>query len=393
MNWNTLAVTAGRDALRQGGAVSPPVDRAATRIFADLDAIEEAHASGKLSAFLGSRTPDQTADAIALLEGSDCEAIITSSGMSALTATFLATLSAGDHLLLPDSVFGPTRDVASGLLARLGIESSYYHPLASEESFRTGLRPNTKLVLTESPGSNTFEIQDIPMIVGASHAAGALVAIDNSWATPILFRPLAFGVDISVCAATKYLAGHSDTILGTVAARPELAAKLRTTLRQMGDTPGPDDAWLLARGLRTLPLRMRQHDASARIVAEALRQFPQVRQVLHPAFADVPGHDNWKRDFYGASGLFGVLLDPMDRNQISAFLGKLDLFQLGFSWGGFESLVLPISLGTSRKILGQPEGTLLRLHVGLEDPEDLISDLQRAFAIFQSKSPELERVT
>jgi cystathionine beta-lyase len=300
--------------------------------------------------------------------------------MSALTITFLAALDHGDHVLLPDNVFGPTRAFAVGFLTRLGIQSSYYHPLADEPTLRAALRPNTKLIMTESPGSNTFEVQDVPMIVRIAHETGVLVAIDNSWATPILFNPLAHGIDISICAATKYLVGHSDAIIGTIAARPPLAARLRETARYMGDVCGPDDAWLLARGLRTLPLRLRQHDASARQIATALANRPGVRRVLHPAFPDTPGHAFWKRDFTGASGLFGVLLDPLERPQLQAFLGTMRLFHLGYSWGGFESLVVPVPTDSARTMMEHPQGTLLRFHVGLEDPDDLLADLDNAFS-------------
>lgn len=379
MRHDTLATVSGRYPDAHGGSVSPPVDRASTRIFPDLDSIETAHESGRLSAFLGSRSPDFAAEAVAALEGDGAEVIVTSSGMSALSISFLATLGQGDHVLLPDSVFGPTRTVATDLLARMGIASSYYHPLADEAALRAALRPETRLVLTESPGSNTFEVQDVPMIARVAHEAGALVAIDNSWATPLLFNPLAHGVDISICAATKYLVGHSDAIVGTIAAAPPLAAKLRETARLLGDTCGADDAWLLARGVRTLPLRLRQHDASARRVAAALAGRPGVRRVLHPALPDAPGHAAWKRDFSGASGLFGVLLDPLERPELEAFLGAMRLFRLGFSWGGFESLVLPIRPDPARTLLPSPEGTLLRLHVGLEAVEDLLADLDAAF--------------
>ncbi|WP_199523166.1 cystathionine beta-lyase [Pararhodobacter sp. CCB-MM2] len=381
---DTIATHAGRHPAAHGGSVSPPVDRAATRIFTDLAEIEAAHAeagvTGRLSAFLGSRGADQVAEAIAALEGPGAVATLTSSGMSALAITFLAFLGQGDHLLLPDTVFGPTRDMARDLLGRMGISFDLYHPLASEAEFRACLRPNTRMVLTESPGSNTFEVQDVPMIARVAHEAGALVAIDNSWATPLLFAPLAHGVDLSICAATKYLAGHSDLILGTIAGRRELMTQVMTTQRQMGDTPGADDAWLLARGLRTLPLRLRQHDASGRRIATALQARPEVRQVLHPALPDAAGHALWARDFTGATGLFGVVLDPLERPALEAFLGALRLFTLGYSWGGFESLILPVAADTGRQHLPMPDGTLLRLHVGLEDPDDLLADLDAAFA-------------
>lgn len=386
MKFDTLAVTAGRHHPEQfGGSVSAPVDRAATRIFPDLPSIEAAHATGRLSAFLGSATPDHAAEAIAELEGGTGKSVVTSSGMSALTLTFLAALNHGEHLLMPDSVFGPTRSVANDLLARMGIESSYYHPLADEAALRAAMRPNTRLVLTESPGSNTFEVQDIPMIVRLAHEHGALVANDNSWATPFFFRPLDHGVDFSICAATKYLVGHSDAIVGTVTTPEHLFGRLQAVVRQVGDACSADNAWLLARGLRTLPVRMRQHDASTRRIVNHLLQQPGVRNVLHPALENAPGHACWKRDFSGASGLFGLLLDPLSRPELEGFLQTLKFFHLGYSWGGFESLVLPIEPDPARTFLAPQEGTLLRVHIGLEDADDLLADLDAAFAVLQKQ--------
>ncbi len=370
----TLAAHLARDLDRDKGALNPLVDRTATRIFPNLDALEHATSQGRLSAFLGSQTPDIVAEAIAQLEGAGCEALITSSGMSALTITLLGLLSNGDHVLMPHTVFGPTRVVADDLLRRMGITTSYYDALASQSELAAQFRPETRLILTESPGSNTMEVQDIPAIVATAHAAGALVAIDNSWATPILFRPLEHGVDVSICAATKYLLGHSDAILGTIAARPELLKKLRRTAQQMGDTPAPDAAWLLARGLRTLPLRLRQHEDSTNQVIRALDGHPMVRQILHPSQPDSPGHREWKRDFDGASGLFSVVTRSLDRVEQEALFAGLKLFELGFSWGGFESLILPLKPAPEHALHQTPH-TLLRIHVGLEDPEDLITDL------------------
>jgi len=375
---DTICILAGREPARHDGSVSPPVDRAATRLFEDLPSIEAAHATGRLSAFLGSQTPEYLADAIAALEGSGAKAIVTSSGMSALSIVFLAVLSAGDHLLAPDNVFGPTRTIADDLLARMGIETSYYDP-TDVGALADRLRANTRLVLTESPGSNTFEVSDIPAIAATAHAAGALVAIDNSWATPYLFKPLQHGVDFSICAATKYLLGHSDAIIGSIATTDRFIKRIQDTARQLGDGAGADDAWLTLRGMRTLPLRMRRHDQSARQIAEWLADRPGVRQVLHPALPTASGHALWQRDFTGASGLFGLLVEPLDRARLETFINSLQLFRLGYSWGGFESLALPIQPDATRKTLAFPEGSLIRIHVGLEDPQDLVADLDGAF--------------
>lgn len=374
MKTTTKAIHCGRDLQRDNGALNPLIDRTSTRIFPTLDAVDAAVSTGRLSDFLGSHTPDHVAAAVAELEGEGCEAMITSSGMSALTITLLTFLSAGDHVLMPDTVFGPTRDMAGKLLARLGIETGFYPALAPREELAGHFRDTTRLVLAESPGSNTFEVQDVPMIAALARETGALTAIDNSWATPVLFPPLAHGVDISICAATKYLVGHADAILGTIACRAELMPALQATARQLGDTPAPDAAWLLARGLRTLPLRLERHDRSARRVAEALATHPAVREVLHPALPGAAGHDLWRRDFNGASGLFAFTLPALERNVLEAVLDRMELFQLGFSWGGYESLILPVRPHPGHR-LTDGTSTLLRLHVGLEDPDDLIADL------------------
>ncbi|MEC7760678.1 MAG: cystathionine beta-lyase [Pseudomonadota bacterium] len=378
MSDDTIAITGGRDPAQSHGSVNPPVDRASTRIFPTLDAIETAHGTGRLSAFLGSRTPDQLADAIAALEGPDARALVTSTGMSAITVTLLANLSAGDHLLAPDTIFGPVRTLAGDLLARMGIETSYYHPATDAEGLRAEMRPNTKMVLVECPGSDTFEMQDLRAIVRIAHEAGALVAADNTWATPYFCKPLALGVDFSISAATKYLAGHSDTVIGTVATSAEHIERLQATARQMGDGAGADDAWLTLRGLRTLPIRLKRHEETALMLARRLEAHPKVRQVLHPALDSFPGHDLWKRDFTGSTGLFSVVLDPLTRVQLETFLAALTHFQLGYSWGGYESLILPIAPAPARSHTPMPEGTLLRLHAGLEDPQDLAADLDAA---------------
>ena len=374
----TRLTLVGRAPERHGGSVSPPVERTSTRVFASLAQMEAAHSTGVLSDFLGSETPRWLEQAVAELEGPDAVALATGTGMSALVIVFLSVLEQGDHMLMPDTVFWPTRKIAEGLLRRLGISVSYYDPLIAGRIDRQ-LRPETKLVLTESPGSNTFEVQDVPAIAAAAHEAGVAVAIDNSWATPLCFRPLEHGVDYSISAVTKYMVGHSDTILGAVATRPRHLPRLRETANLLGDGCSPDDAFLALRGLRTLGLRLRQHEDSALRVARWLAGRAEVQRVLHPALPSCPGHDVWARDFSGSTGLFSVLFRPLDRRRLELFVEGLRLFKLGYSWGGFESLVLPIDPSGERTVVPWTEdGTLIRFNVGLEDPDDLVADLEQA---------------
>lgn len=367
----------GRDPSQHNGSVSPPVERTSTRVFSTLEELEAAHSTGRLSDFLGSNMSIWLENAVAELEGSDSEVLVTGTGMSALTIVFLSVLKHGDEVLIPDSVFWPTRNVAENLLKRMGISSRYYDPMIGL-GISELIGPKTRLVLTESPGSNTFEVQDIPAIVKSCHAAGVLVAIDNSWATPLLFKPLAHGVDFSISAITKYLIGHSDVFLGTVAAKGEHIAQLRATANQLGDNCSSDDIFLALRGMRTLGIRLRQHETSALKIAKWLAERPEVKKVLHPALESCPGHEIWKRDFSGSTGLFSVLFHPMTREQVARFVESLKLFKPGYSWGGFESLVLPLDPSGERTIVPWTEsGTLIRFNVGLEDSADLQEDLEQ----------------
>jgi len=375
----TLVTLLGRDPSAHAGSVSPPVERTSTRVFQTLDELEAAHATGKLSDFLGSATVEWLEDAVAELEGGDCQVLASGTGMASLVTVFLAVLETRDHLLMPDSVFWPTRKVGDELLRRLGIEVSYYDPMIGS-AIADVMRANTRLVLTESPGSNTFEVQDIPAIAAAAHAAGALVVTDNSWATPVFFQPLAHGADFSVSAVTKYIVGHSDVLMGTIATSGDRMARLRDTANLLGHSCAPDDVFLALRGLRTLAIRLRHHEQAGLRIARWLQQRPEVQAVLHPALPSCPGHEFWQRDFSGSTGLFSVVLKRLSRAQLVCFLESLSLFKLGYSWGGFESLILPVYPENERSVTTwSQDGTVVRINVGLENPADLEADLAHAF--------------
>jgi len=376
----TLVTLLGRSPAEHSGSVNPPLERTSTRIFSTLEELEAAHSTGKLSDFLGSATPEWLESAVAQLEGNDCHVVASSTGMASLAIVFLSALETGDHLLMPDSVFLPTRKVADGLLKRLGVGVTYYDPMIGA-AIRDEMLPNTKLVLTESPGSNTFEVQDIAAITKAAHDAGALVATDNSWATPLYFRPLDHGVDFSISALTKYFVGHSDVLLGTVATTGKQIARLRETANLMGNGCSPDDVFLALRGLRTLAIRLQHHGKTGLRIAKWLQQRPEVQTVLHPALPSCPGHEFWKRDFSGATGLFSIIVNPLSRPELVCFLESLKLFKLGYSWGGFESLILPMNPENERTVVPWThDGTVIRICVGLEGPEDLEADLEFGFS-------------
>ncbi len=288
-------------------------------------------------------------------------------------------LEAGDHLLMVDTAYQPTRRVCNEVLRRYGIETTYYDPLVGggiEELFR----PNTRAVFLESPGSQSFEIQDVPAIVEAARKRGIVTLMDNTWATPLFFRPHDFGVDISIQAGTKYVGGHSDLNLGTISANERLWRRLKLVHGDLGITVAPEDAFLAARGLRTLAVRLARHQESALTVARWLEQRPEVKEVLHPGLPGHPGHALWTRDFKGASGLFSFILQPVPKAAVDTFLDTLELFGLGYSWGGFESLAIPFDCSAYRSATTwAPGGPAIRLHIGLEDPADLLADLERGF--------------
>jgi cystathionine beta-lyase len=299
--------------------------------------------------------------------------MLMSSGLAAVTAPLQALLGAGDHCLMVDSAYGPARNFCEGILKRCGVETTYYDPLIGADIARL-MRPNTKVVYCESPGSLTFEVQDIPAIAAVAHQHGAKVLMDNTWGTPYLFRSFEHGVDVSIHAATKYIGGHSDIMLGAVITNEECFLPVRTAMAQIGHSVAPDDVFYALRGMRTLSVRLERHQKNALEVARWLQTRPEVSRVLYPALPDDPGHALWQRDFLGACGLFAIVLKAAPKEAVYAFIDALDLFGIGASWGGFESLVQPAN-PTRSATRWQAEGPLVRLHIGLEDPHDLIADL------------------
>jgi len=378
----TDVVHLGRDPRRYLGAVNTPVFRASTILLptvADLERATRGEYPGLSYGLHGLPTVTDLQQALASLEGGHA-ALAVPSGLTATTLPLLALLAPGDHLLVTDAVYGPTRRFCDNHLRRLGIGVDYYDPLAGA-AIADAFRPNTKLVFAESPGSLTFDVQDIPAIVAVAHERGARVVLDNTWATPLGFRAFDHGVDVSVHAATKYIGGHSDVLLGAIVANAETFPALHRLWTDMGVTASPDDCFLGLRGLRTLDVRLQRHEAGAREVATWLAQRPEVREVLYPALPGDRGHALWKRDFRGASGLFGVVLQPVEATRIAKMLDGMRLFGLGWSWGGFESLMIPTWPERVRTATTwNPGGPALRVHIGLEDPQDLIDDLDAGFA-------------
>ena len=371
---NTRLTHGGNDPLDYYGFVNPPVVRASTVLFPDAATL----ASRQQKYTYGTRgtpTTDALAQAINELEGS-AGTIIVPSGLMAVVVPLLGFLSAGDHLLMVDSVYYPTRNFTDTMLKRFGVEVEYYDPHIGA-GIAALMKPNTKVVFTESPGSNTFEVQDIPAIVAAAHAGGAIVMLDNTWATPLYFRALDFGVDVSIHAATKYPAGHSDILLGTASANAACWDKLHATFNTLGSCAGPDDVYQVLRGLRTMGVRLERHQESALEIARWLERQEGVARVLHPALESHPDHALWKRDFSGSSGLFSVVLAGSGPKTSHAFLDALGIFGLGHSWGGYESLAALVSLSDRTIAKGRYEGPLVRLQIGLEDVEDLKGDLSK----------------
>jgi cysteine-S-conjugate beta-lyase len=307
--------------------------------------------------------------------GYDCK--VCPSGLAAITAALLAFLKTGDHLLMVDTVYWPARQLCDGLLKGLGIETTYYDPLLGK-GIAALIMPNTKVVYCESTGSQTMEVQDVPAIAAAAHAASAIAMIDNTWGAGHFFKTFAHGCDVSIQAATKYIVGHSDAMLGSVVCNEKTWPQFKETYETMGLFAGPDDMYLALRGLRTLDVRLERHQRNATILAGWLREHAAVDTVLYPALSNAPGHEIWKRDFTGASGLFSVVLKPKSEVAIAAMLDGLQLFGMGYSWGGFESLVVPFKPHRTATNW-TTEGPCLRFHIGLEDPKDLIADLEAGF--------------
>jgi len=377
MGINTRLAHAGNDPRDFFGFVNPPVVHASTVLFPDAATLA-ARAQKYTYGTRGTPTTDALANAIDELEGS-AGTIIVPSGLAAVTVPLLAFLSSGDHVLIVDSVYHPTRNFADTMLKRLGVEVEYYDPHVGA-GIAALMKPNTKVVFTESPASNTFEMQDIPAIAKAAHAGGAVVMMDNTWATPLFFKPLDHGVDVSIHAATKYPAGHSDVLLGTVSANAAAWETLHQGFLTLGCCAAPDDVYQVLRGLRTMGVRLERHQESALEVARWLEKQPGVARVLHPALESHPGHAIWKRDFSGASGIFSVVLSGGGQKQAHAFLDALEIFGLGYSWGGYESLAVHVFLGDRVVAKGPYEGPIIRLQIGLENVEDLKADIAKGLA-------------
>jgi cystathionine beta-lyase len=382
----TALVTCGRDTKAQKGFINPPVVRGSTVLYPTADDLH-AHRGEFQYGRHGTPTTKALQDALMTLEGPACAGVgLAPSGLAAISTALLAVLKAGDHLLVCDNAYRPTRNFCNGMLARLGIETSYFDPLIGAH-IGEYFQPNTKAVLLEAPGSQSFEMPDIPAIAAVAHARGALVIDDNTWATPLFHRSLDHGVDISVQAATKYVGGHSDIMFGTISANAAAWPLVAEAIRLLGVCAGPDDVFLALRGLRTLAVRLKQHQQSALEVARWLGSRPEVIKVLHPALESDPGHAIWKRDFSGASGLFSIVLKPAPQHAVDALLDTVTLFGMGYSWGGFESLVIPFDCAAYRTATRwAPGGPTLRLHIGLENVDDLKADLAKGFDAFNAAS-------
>lgn len=378
---NTKLCHIGYDPTDYHGFVNPPVVHASTVLFPNARAMET-RSQRYTYGTRGTPTTDALCSAIDELEGS-AGTILVPSGLAAITVPFLAFLSSGDHALIVDSVYSPCRHFCDTMLTRLGVEVEYYDPEIGSEIERL-IRPNTKLVHTEAPGSNTMEMQDIRAISDAAHKHDCVVTIDNTWATPLYFRALDFGADISIHAATKYPSGHSDILMGTVSANAKHWPVLKEANITLGICGAPDDSYQILRGLRTMGMRLDHHNRSALAVAHWLEARKDVARVLHPALESFPGHDIWKRDFKGASGVFSFVLPAASPDKIKpkahAFLDALKLFGLGWSWGGYESLAVLVNLEDRKIRKGPADGAVIRLQIGLENVEDILADLERGFA-------------
>jgi cysteine-S-conjugate beta-lyase len=380
----TTLVTAGRDTKAQKGFVNPPVVHGSTVLYPTAEDLH-AHRGEFQYGRRGTPTTKALQQALMALEGPQCAGVgLTPSGLAAISTTLLAVLKAGDHLLVCDNAYRPTRNFCNGFLARYGIETTYFDPL-SGAGIAGLFKPNTKAVVVEAPGSQSFEMPDLPAIAAVAHGRGALVIDDNTWATPLYHRSLEQGVDISMQAATKYIGGHSDIMFGTISANARAWPQIAEAIQLLGVCAGPDDVFLALRGLRTLAVRLAQHHKSGLEMACWLATRPEVTNVLHPALESDPGHAIWKRDFTGASGLFSIVLKPKPQKAVDALLDSVELFGMGFSWGGFESLVIPFDCDSYRTATKwAPGGPTLRLHIGLENVEDLKADLERGFAAFNA---------
>lgn len=379
----TEVVHSGRDPQGCHGFVNPPVYRGSTVLFPTMDKLlkrDQAYTYGRSS------TPTVKAleDAIAKVEGGEATAL-TASGYQAVSTAIFAFVEAGDHILVSDSVYQPTRLFCDRLLSKLGVETTYYDPVIGA-GIEALIRPSTRLIFTESPGSQTLEVQDVPAIAAVCARRNLWLLLDNTWASPLFFRPFDHGVDVSIQAATKYIVGHADAMLGAITSNARAAKQIARAKEVLGICPGSEETYLGLRGLRTLATRLGQHQRSGLEIARWLETRPEVARVLHPALASHPQHSLWKRDFLGASGLFSIILKPTAPAAVAAMLDGLKLFGMGFSWGGYESLVIPFDPSAYRTATRwEAEGPALRFHVGLEDVDDLKADLEAGFARLAAK--------
>jgi cystathionine beta-lyase len=392
MRDETVVVHSGRHPEQYQGAVNPPVYHASTILARSAEEyvarrkawLEEV--PGTYYGRFGTPTIEALQEAIAELEGGH-RCVVYPSGLAACAGALLAFCGAGDHVLVTDSVYGPTRAFAKGTLRRYGVSATFFDPLVGR-GIDALIQPNTRVIFVESPGSLTFEVQDVPAIAEVAHRRAITVVMDNTWATPLYFKPFAHGVDVSVQAATKYIVGHSDAMLGTVTCTKEAWPRLRASTYELGQTAGPDAVYLGQRGLRTLAARLKMHSANAMALAQWIAKQPEVQRVLYPALPGDPGHTLWQRDFTGASGLFGVVLEPgIAEKALFALIDGLALYGIGASWGGYESLIIPFHPQEGRAMTHWPaHGPCFRIHAGLENGDDLLADLGRGFERLRAAS-------
>lgn len=380
----TEVVIAGRDPFEFEGFVNTPIFRGSTVLSPTAEQFLN-HSGRYTYGRRGTPTTSALSEALKKLEGG-AGVVLTPSGLSAITTAFLSVVKSGDHILVTDSAYGPTRKFCNDILAALGVETTYYDPTIGD-GIAALMKPNTRVIFLEAPGSLTFEMQDVPAITAVAKKHGAVTIMDNTWATPLYFKPHAHGVDLSLEAGTKYLGGHADVNLGWVSATEQYWPKLYDTHGSLGLCPGPEDVFLSLRGLRTLAIRLAHHMEAGLKVARWLAARPEVLRVQHPALESDPGHAIWKRDFQGACGLFAVILKPCPAKAVAAFVEELELFGIGASWGGYESLAIPFDVTKFRTATKwNPGGPGVRIHIGLEDLNDLIADLERGFAALKAAS-------
>ena len=382
----TKTVTAGRRSALTGPVVNVPVWRASTHLYENVAALEAGKSGNQDGRFFygrrGSPTQWSLAEALTEMEPGAHGTMLYPSGVAAIACALLSVLKSGDVLLMTDNAYDPSRSLADGFLKRFGVETGYFDPLVTD--YDALFCDRTKAILLESPGSLTFEMQDIPAICAAAKKHNVVTLLDNTWATPYFHTALDKGIDMAILSCTKYIVGHSDVMMGSVTTHEKYWTRLRQTAQQLGQTVSPDDAYLASRGLRTLSVRMKAHEASALQIARWLQTQPDVAGIFHPALPECPGHDIWRRDFSGSAGLFSFI-HKGDATTAAAFVDALELFGIGYSWGGFESLALPVQPEKYRSVVSwDKEGTLIRLQIGLEDTDDLIADLDQAFTAARS---------